>query len=173
MGYGHYGLKSFFLAFKSLNMQIFIISNALEFFFTNNTCFFFFSLYLFYFFPRLPIILLNRTNRDYRSISEFFTRSLKPDVRSIHSASCLVSPVDGTVLHFGLCSGEQIEQVRCALHTNCVSRGSNSVLFWNQFQVKGINYSLDSFIGPPNENTGKYLDSFRKNKNTVRAYLLS
>lgn len=50
-------------------------------------------------------------NRDYRSISEFFTRQLRPDVRTISTASCMVSPVDGTVLHFGLANGHQIEQV--------------------------------------------------------------
>lgn len=49
--------------------------------------------------------------RDYRSISEFFTRSLRVDARHIHDVSCVVSPADGTVLHFGLATGTQIEQV--------------------------------------------------------------
>lgn len=35
------------------------------------------------------------------------------------------------------------------------------------FQVKGINYSLESFIGTPNEKTSKFLDSLQKNKNDV------
>lgn len=51
------------------------------------------------------------TNRDYRSISEFFTRQLRPGVRTISNKSCMVSPVDGRVLHFGLADGHQIEQV--------------------------------------------------------------
>lgn len=50
-------------------------------------------------------------NRDYRSISQFFTRQLRPGVRTISTDSCMVSPVDGTVLHFGLANGHQIEQV--------------------------------------------------------------
>lgn len=49
--------------------------------------------------------------RDYRSISEFFTRQLRADVRTISNESCVISPVDGRVLHFGLANGEQIEQV--------------------------------------------------------------
>lgn len=60
----------------------------------------------------LPRGLFSKTNRDYRSISEFFTRQLRPDVRQISDYSCVVSPVDGRVLHFGLATGEQIEQVR-------------------------------------------------------------
>lgn len=56
--------------------------------------------------PWKPLI-----NRDYRSISQFFTRQLRPGVRTISTASCMVSPVDGTVLHFGLANGHQIEQV--------------------------------------------------------------
>lgn len=51
-------------------------------------------------------------NRDYRSISEFFTRQLRPDVRTISDVSCVISPVDGRVLHFGLANDGQIEQVR-------------------------------------------------------------
>lgn len=60
-------------------------------------------------------------NRDYRSISEFFTRQLRPDVRTISDVSCVISPVDGRVLHFGLANDGQIEQVRfgvCLFHKN-------------------------------------------------------
>lgn len=49
--------------------------------------------------------------RDYRSLAEFFTRPLKENARLIDAASCLVSPADGKVLHFGPASSEQVEQV--------------------------------------------------------------
>lgn len=72
----------------------------------------------------------NPNLRDYRSISEFFTRQLRSDVRTISDASCVISPVDGRVLHFGLANGGQIEQ------------------------VKGVNYNLDAFLGPLNHQKG-------------------
>lgn len=103
-----------------------------------NICFF-------YLFPSLSLSFgidnhFPIYNRNYRSISEFFTRPLRPDVRQI-SRTCLISPVDGRVLHFGLATGEQIEQ------------------------VKGISYSLESFIGPTNEQTEKIvkLNTFKLN----------
>lgn len=82
-------------------------------------------------------------HRDYRSISEFFTRALRPDVRPICDATCLVSPVDGRVLHFGLATNEQIEQ------------------------VKGISYSLESFVGPPSETTKNIVDFNQRSANDV------
>lgn len=60
--------------------------------------------------------------RNYRSISAFFTRPLKPECRQIED-SCVVSPADGTVLYFGLASNAHIEQ------------------------VKGVSYSLEAFLG--------------------------
>lgn len=63
--------------------------------------------------------------KNYRSLAEFFTRSLKEDVRYIDSNSCLVSPCDGRVLHFGTATNSQVEQ------------------------VKGVSYSLEAFLGPP------------------------
>ncbi|CAG2113592.1 unnamed protein product [Medioppia subpectinata] len=61
---------------------------------------------------------------NYKNLSEFFRRSLKPGVRPIHSAPGVVSPADGTVLHFGQVWDGRIEQ------------------------VKGITYSLRKFLGP-------------------------
>jgi phosphatidylserine decarboxylase len=59
---------------------------------------------------------------EYQTMSEFFTRRLKPGSRNIESG--LVSPVDGTVLHFGEISNpHQIEQ------------------------VKGVNYSVEKLLG--------------------------
>lgn len=61
--------------------------------------------------------------RNYRSISEFFTRSLKPECRMIDQ-SAIVSPADGKVLYFGLANE--------AAHIE---------------QVKGVSYSLEAFMG--------------------------
>lgn len=58
----------------------------------------------------------------YRSLGEFFYRELKPDARPIDD-SPLVSPADGTVLHFGTIQGRRVEQ------------------------VKGVTYSLDALLG--------------------------
>lgn len=99
-------------------------------------------------------------NRDYRSISQFFTRQLRPGVRTISTASCMVSPVDGTVLHFGLANGHQIEQVSFQHFSR--SSYSLEIAFWIYFEliinffassrskVKGINYNLQHFLGPMN-----------------------
>lgn len=62
--------------------------------------------------------------RNYKSIGEFFTRSLREDARYIDPLSCIVSPCDGRVLHFGNASNANIEQ------------------------VKGVSYSLEAFLGP-------------------------
>ncbi|KAF8473583.1 phosphatidylserine decarboxylase-domain-containing protein [Kalaharituber pfeilii] len=63
--------------------------------------------------------------RAYRNLSEFFYRQLKEGVRPIdQTPGSLVSPADGTVLHFG--------EVRPGGHVE---------------QVKGMTYSLDALIG--------------------------
>lgn len=62
--------------------------------------------------------------KNYRSLAEFFTRSLKEDVRYVDPKSCIVSPCDGRVLHFGTATNCHIEQ------------------------VKGVSYSLEEFLGP-------------------------
>lgn len=61
---------------------------------------------------------------QYQTLGEFFRRSLKPGLRPIHAGNCVVSPADGTVLHFGKVDNGLVEQ------------------------VKGITYSLSSFLGP-------------------------
>ncbi|XP_017015865.2 phosphatidylserine decarboxylase proenzyme, mitochondrial [Drosophila takahashii] len=60
----------------------------------------------------------------YNSLAEFFTRPLKEGVRVINQEAPLVSPADGKVLHFGSASDSLIEQ------------------------VKGVNYSIEDFLGP-------------------------
>jgi phosphatidylserine decarboxylase len=59
---------------------------------------------------------------QYASLGEFFYRKLKPGVRPVDGA-VLVSPADGTVLHFGTIDNLRVEQ------------------------VKGITYSLDALLG--------------------------
>ncbi|KAI0286418.1 phosphatidylserine decarboxylase-domain-containing protein [Russula brevipes] len=60
--------------------------------------------------------------REYPSLGAFFYRSLAPGTRPI-ADSALVSPADGTVLHFGAVQGARVEQ------------------------VKGLTYSLDALLG--------------------------
>lgn len=74
---------------------------------------------------------------NYSSLGAFFKRQLKPDARRICDASCIVSPADGTVLHFGEVQNDLVEQ------------------------VKGITYSMKTFLGPnqPSASTYKELES--------------
>ncbi|KAJ0169326.1 hypothetical protein K1T71_015210 [Dendrolimus kikuchii] len=58
----------------------------------------------------------------YKSLSAFFTRSLRDGVRIISAAPC-VSPCDGVVLNCGPANTDKIEQ------------------------VKGVTYSLEEFLG--------------------------
>jgi phosphatidylserine decarboxylase len=58
----------------------------------------------------------------YSSLGEFFYRELKNGVRPLDEAP-LISPADGTVLHFGSIQGRRVEQ------------------------VKGVTYSLDALLG--------------------------
>lgn len=64
-----------------------------------------------------------RDLRQYKTVSQFFTRKLKPGIRPISSDSDLVSPCDGTLTFQGIAHGD-------ALH-----------------QVKGVTYSLKTFLG--------------------------
>lgn len=63
---------------------------------------------------------------EFKNLSEFFRRTLKPDARVIDSESCLVNPCDGRILNFGKVDKGLLEQ------------------------VKGVNYSLKGFLGPQN-----------------------
>ncbi|XP_025829030.1 phosphatidylserine decarboxylase proenzyme, mitochondrial isoform X2 [Agrilus planipennis] len=68
----------------------------------------------------------NQDLGSYRSLADFFSRPLKEGVREINQECPLVSPCDGTVLHFGPIETGHVEQ------------------------VKGVTYSLENFLG---ENT--------------------
>nr|CAG4644769.1 EOG090X05NI [Leptodora kindtii] len=61
---------------------------------------------------------------NYSNLSEFFRRKLKHGARPIDHDNLVVSPSDGTVLHFGRVHAGMMEQ------------------------VKGVNYSLSEFLGP-------------------------
>jgi len=60
----------------------------------------------------------------YKTVSQFFTRRLKPGLRPICSLSSIVSPADGTLTYSGPVRGKYLEQ------------------------VKGVKYSLPTFLGP-------------------------
>ncbi|XP_054852291.1 phosphatidylserine decarboxylase proenzyme, mitochondrial isoform X2 [Eublepharis macularius] len=60
----------------------------------------------------------------YRNLSEFFRRKLKPQARPICGVHSVISPSDGKILSFGQVKNCEVEQ------------------------VKGITYSLESFLGP-------------------------
>jgi len=65
----------------------------------------------------------------YNNLGDLFRRAIKPDVRPISSGDCVVSPSDGKVLSVGNVSSGKIEQ------------------------IKGINYQLETFLGPITWNT--------------------
>ncbi|XP_044190215.1 phosphatidylserine decarboxylase proenzyme, mitochondrial isoform X1 [Thunnus albacares] len=73
----------------------------------------------------------------YRNLGEFFRRRLKPAVRPLCSSSCLISPADGKILHFGQVKNSEVEQ------------------------VKGVTYSLENFLGPQQGQSNDSSSSFR------------
>ncbi|MEJ1274462.1 phosphatidylserine decarboxylase [Cricetulus griseus] len=60
----------------------------------------------------------------YRNLSEFFRRKLKPQARPVCGLHSVISPSDGKILTFGQVKNCEVEQ------------------------VKGVTYSLESFLGP-------------------------
>ncbi|XP_030439181.1 phosphatidylserine decarboxylase proenzyme, mitochondrial isoform X3 [Gopherus flavomarginatus] len=60
----------------------------------------------------------------YRNLSEFFRRKLKPQSRPVCCYHSVISPSDGKILNFGQVKNCEVEQ------------------------VKGVTYSLESFLGP-------------------------
>lgn len=47
----------------------------------------------------------------YPNLGDFFYRELKPGLRVIEDAE-IVSPADGLLTHFGVCTGDSVEQVK-------------------------------------------------------------
>ncbi|KAJ9127914.1 hypothetical protein QFC24_000199 [Naganishia onofrii] len=96
----------------------------------------------------------------YKSLGEFFYRTLKPGLRPIDTSAQLVSPADGTVLHFGEISGERVEQVKGMTYSLNALLGvsGNSVNQPDQLdfvkqdgrtfaEINDISYSLPSLLG--------------------------
>lgn len=82
---------------------------------------------------------------SYRSLSEFFTRSLKEGARYIAPTPC-VSPCDGVVLNCGPANTDKIEQ------------------------VKGVTYSLEEFLGEnkwSKSTDSNYYRSLLKDKSNI------
>ncbi|KAN0063068.1 phosphatidylserine decarboxylase 1 [Thecaphora frezii] len=104
----------------------------------------------------------------YRSLGEFFYRELKEGARKIDD-SILVSPADGTVLHFGEISGRRVEQVKGITYSldallgstsapqtteevDYAQRGDHEKIDEREFaSVNGIQYSLDKLLGDEKE----------------------
>ncbi|GAA5996380.1 hypothetical protein JCM5350_005119 [Sporobolomyces pararoseus] len=106
--------------------------------------------------------------REYRSMSEFFMRRLKPGVRPI-ADTAIVSPADGKVVNFGVINEGRIESIKGATYSveallsgagdarvpqtphglpshphNAEAVSVDEKEFAN---VNGISYSLDELIG--------------------------
>ncbi|KAF7688524.1 phosphatidylserine decarboxylase proenzyme, mitochondrial isoform X2 [Silurus meridionalis] len=62
--------------------------------------------------------------QHYKNLGEFFRRKLKPQARPVCGSHCVISPADGKILHFGRVKNCEVEQ------------------------VKGVTYSLETFLGP-------------------------
>ncbi|XP_077594155.1 phosphatidylserine decarboxylase proenzyme, mitochondrial isoform X2 [Stigmatopora nigra] len=84
----------------------------------------------------------------YRNLGEFFRRRLKESARPLCSASCLVCPADGKIVHLGRVLASEVEQ------------------------VKGVTYSLEHFLGPRGEGASP-ADSPEATPPSFRAGLLS
>ncbi|KAJ7231270.1 phosphatidylserine decarboxylase-domain-containing protein [Mycena haematopus] len=97
----------------------------------------------------------------YPSLGAFFYRALKDGARPVANA-LLVSPADGTVLHFGTVNDRRVEQVKGITYSLDALLGrerpgnvSESVVSCNMpvvdehefANVNGIEYSLDQLIG--------------------------
>ncbi|CAJ0937146.1 unnamed protein product, partial [Mesorhabditis belari] len=79
---------------------------------------------------------LNPDFKGYTTFAEFFNRSLRPETRPI-SASPLVSPADGIVLHFGRVEDGRVEY------------------------VKGHDYDIQQFVGDVKLNNAEELDLYQ------------
>ncbi|XP_071441496.1 phosphatidylserine decarboxylase proenzyme, mitochondrial [Hetaerina americana] len=81
---------------------------------------------------------------SYSSLGEFFCRSLKDGCRPIDASQPLVSPADGRVLNFGPVNSCRVEQ------------------------VKGVTYSLETFLGPPVWDEKEDYDHFPESKEKIK-----
>ncbi|KAF8879953.1 phosphatidylserine decarboxylase 1 [Infundibulicybe gibba] len=105
---------------------------------------------------------------SYASLGDFFYRKLKDGVRPVDNAA-LVSPADGTMLHFGTIQDLRVEQVKGITYsldallgverpgTPTLTAPANpdmAVVDDHEFaNVNGIEYSLKQLIGTPGSMT--------------------
>ncbi|XP_041058452.1 phosphatidylserine decarboxylase proenzyme, mitochondrial isoform X1 [Carcharodon carcharias] len=86
--------------------------------------------------------------QHYRNLSEFFRRKLKPQARPVSDSHCVISPSDGKILHFGRVKNCEVEQ------------------------VKGVTYSLETFLGP--QTWSEHLEiSNNKSETTFQDHLVT
>lgn len=101
--------------------------------------------------------------KNYSSLGEFFYRELIEGTRPIDEEAPIVSPADGTVLHFGTIQGRRVEQVKGITYSldallglssdpeggiEQAYGGPGSQLDEKQFAaINGIDYSLDKLLG--------------------------
>ncbi|XP_049820254.1 phosphatidylserine decarboxylase proenzyme, mitochondrial isoform X2 [Aethina tumida] len=94
---------------------------------------------------------LNEDLTSYPSLTDFFTRQLKDGVRVIDKDSCVVSPCDGTVLHFGHIPNEKVEQVKGVTYLLKDFLGENQ----NQQKLSNVDYKK-SLLQSKDEKTALY-----------------
>ncbi|GAA5894566.1 hypothetical protein JCM6882_004851 [Rhodosporidiobolus microsporus] len=113
--------------------------------------------------------------REYRSMSEFFMRRLKPGARPIDDAP-LVSPADGRVINFGVIEGGRIASIKGATYSlQALLQGAGDARISEEphglaphphnadaaqidekefANVNGISYSLGDLIGQTGDKDG-------------------
>ncbi|GJE98010.1 phosphatidylserine decarboxylase [Phanerochaete sordida] len=101
--------------------------------------------------------------KEYKSLGDFFYRKLKDGVRPVGDV-VLVSPADGTVLHFGTIKGGRVEQIKgstysleALLGTDARGTSRTEVVFPTRemaeaddrhfADINGIEYSLQELLG--------------------------
>lgn len=82
--------------------------------------------------------------KDFDSLNAFFTRRLKEGVRPIASTP-MVSPVDGTVLHFGKVDGEWAEQIKGVKYRLQSLLGADATELMKTLQPNGKKANFDQF----------------------------
>ncbi|EKM48385.1 uncharacterized protein PHACADRAFT_109032 [Phanerochaete carnosa HHB-10118-sp] len=107
--------------------------------------------------------------KEYASLGDFFYRKLKDGTRPVADV-ILVSPADGTVLHFGTIKGGRVEQIKGSTYSldallGIETRGTSrkEVMFATRdmaeaddkhfADINGIEYSLQELLGTRAHNT--------------------